>query len=325
MSDMLNITDAQARVLRAISYYESESGEKGATQYTCSKKVPIKFHVSGSTFNDNIKELAKNLMVFRLKRKKDSQKKTKPYTITDIGQIAWLMYFDFSENIEIIQKIFPNIQLSAVDEIVNVIQSPLMKKVKNKYSLGVLRIALNSFHIEDVLFPKKDAKFMVKETIELIEHGPLIKTSFSRYYNAIQYSLSENLKEQAEIDNIPNFNELEISIVDRITFLFYYNLIQSFISFGHTMDVIIIGISKRELNIEDKYQLTLKNKKKIPYAHEDMKDLYLKIKKKKNEIMKAISSNETITKIIRDNLKNVKEYKSKDNDFQNISQIFFKK
>jgi len=46
---------------------------------------------------------------------------------------------------------------------------------------------------------------------------------------------------------------------------------------------------------------------------------------KKKEIMKTISSNETITKIIRDNLKNVKEYKTKESEFQNISQIFVKK
>jgi len=40
--------------------------------------------------------------------------------------------------------------------------------------------------------------------------------------------------------------------------------------------------------------------------------------------MKVIFSNDTITKIIQDNLKNLKEYKSNDNDFQNISQIFLK-
>ncbi|MBP7928189.1 MarR family transcriptional regulator, partial [Patescibacteria group bacterium] len=62
----MKVTESQARVLRAIAYYEVDSNIKGATQYLCYNKVPQEFHVSGSTFNDNIKYLERKLMVTRL-------------------------------------------------------------------------------------------------------------------------------------------------------------------------------------------------------------------------------------------------------------------
>ena len=66
------------------------------------------------------------------------------------------------------------------------------------------------------------------------------------------------------------------------------------------------------------------DKKEFISSAQSVTTLSFEIPKKKKEIMKKIFSNETITKIIRDNLKNLKEYKSNDNDFQNISQIFLK-
>jgi len=330
---MLNITETQARVLRAVAYYESDSGKKGATQYTCSRKVPNGLHVSGSTFNDNIKDLEKNLMVFLLVGKKDGNKETKPYTITDIGQVAWLRYFTLPDNIEIIQKIFPNIQLSVVDDIINQIQHPLMKEIKNNYSIGVLGIALNSFHIEAPIDLTIDyVKMVILETIDLSGNYGHVKTSFSRYYDIIHPSLKGTKKTFGGAYFEGNFDELKISVMDRITFLFYYNLVQSILESGYALKIIMKFIPDNKID----YRLTLKNfiKKVGSFSESDKKEfmslihsvttLSLKIPKKKKEIMKKIFSNETITKIIRDNLKNLKEYKSNDNDFQNISQIFLK-
>ncbi len=334
MSDMLNITETQARVLRAVAYYESDSGKKGATQYTCSRKVPNGLHVSGSTFNDNIKDLEKNLMVFRLEGKKDGNKETKPYTITDIGQVAWLRYFTLPDNIEIIQKIFPNIQLSVVDDIINEIQHPLMKKIKNNYSIWVLGIALNSFHIEAPSYLTMDyVKMGVQEIIELSGGYGLVKTSFSRHYDIIHPSFKKNNRKIfGGVYFLGNFDDLEISVMDRITFLFYYNLVQSILESTYAlkiiMKIILDNKTDRALTMEDdgkKLLSVLKSsKKEFISSLDSVSTLSLKIPKKKKEIMKKIFSNETITKIIQDNLKNLKEYKSNDNDFQNISQIFLK-
>jgi len=332
---MLNITETQARVLRAVAYYESDSGIKGATQYTCSRKVPNGLHVSGSTFNDNIKDLEKNLMVFRLKGKKDGNKETKPYTITDIGQVAWLRYFTLPENMEIIQKIFPNIYLSIVDDIINQIQNPLIRKIKNNYSIRVLGIALNSFHVEESNFPSTDYfKLMARETIEISGYFDLVKTSFSRTYNIIHPLLSKSLEERSKgrpyYDK--NFDKLEISVIDRVTFLFYYKLIQSILDSEYAMNVILTILKEDKSNnigkkMTDKEIIkeNLKiNTEKLRRIMHHLIQLSFEIVKKKKEIMKVIYSNEAITKIIQDNLKNLKEYKSNDNDFQNISQIFLK-
>jgi len=311
MSDILDVTKAQARVLRSIAYFEADSGIKGATQYTCSRKVPNGLHVSGSTFNDNIKDLEKNLMVIRLEGKKDGNKETKPYTITDIGQVAWLRYFALPDNIEIIQKIFPNIQLSVVDDIINQIQHPLMKKIKNNYSVWVLGIALNSFHIEKPIYLTMDyVKMGVQEIIELSGNYDLVKTSFSRYYDIIHPSLKKSLvKINGGHYFEGNYDELKISVIDKITFLFYYNLIQSVLESAYAMKIIS--------------EILPSDKKYLKYIHELIK-LSLEITKEKKTIFKIISSNDIITKIIRDNIVELQEYKSNDNDFQNISQIFLK-
>ena len=335
MSDILDVTKAQARVLRSIAYFESDSGIKGATQYTCSRKVPNGLHVSGSTFNDNIKDLEKNLMVFRLKGKKGGNKETKPYTITDIGQVAWLRYFTLPENMEIIQKIFPNIQLSDVDDIINKIQHPLTRKIKNNYSIRILGIALNSFHVEDLDVVSTDYfKPMTRETIYISGYFNLVKTSFSRDYDITHPLLNRSLEKRPKgmPNYIKNFYELEISVIDRITFLFYYNLIQSLLDSAYAMNVILIILKENESNNIEKimtdkeiFKENLKiNKEKLGRIHHNLMLLSFEIPKKKKEIMKIISSNEAITKIIQDNLKNLNEYKSNDDDFQNISQIFLK-
>jgi len=241
MFDILNITEAQARVLRAIAYYEIEEGKKGATQYACSKKVPNQWHVSGSTFNDNIKDLEKNLMVLKLKGTTEGDRETKPYSITDIGQIAWLRHFPLVNNMSIIQKIFPNIQISLIDDIINQINHPEIKKIRNKFAGGVLETALKSFHIENSLFITTDYfRPSVEEIVELSGYYDLLRSSFRRRYNIIHPVLYKELceKHKGFSKDIKNFDELEISVIDRVTFLFYYNLIQSVLESGYAMKVI---------------------------------------------------------------------------------------
>jgi len=72
--DILKITETQARVLRAIAYYEVKSNQKGATQYTCSNKVSKKYRVSGSTFNDSIKKLQKGNVIIERNPEFESEK-----------------------------------------------------------------------------------------------------------------------------------------------------------------------------------------------------------------------------------------------------------
>ena len=66
MFDILDISEPQARVLRAIAYYEFETRKKGVTQYDCKEKTPKKFRVPNSTFSDQIKELHPKQMVLKL-------------------------------------------------------------------------------------------------------------------------------------------------------------------------------------------------------------------------------------------------------------------
>ena len=309
LADILNITKAQARVLRAIAHHEAESSQKGATQYDCSK-LTDKLHISSSTFNDNIKSLEKNLMVLRKEGKTKGNRKTIPYTITEIGQIAWLRYFSSSEKNAIIQKVFPNIQLSAIDDIINQIQHPAIKYIKKNYSRGVLKIALDSFHIEDSSLP--EAGYMRKhvlETIELFGDHNLLKTSFGRYYITIDPRRFNKLVKKAnrfeKFEN--NFNELEISITDRITFLFYYTLIQS---------VRVIIFSR---NVLFKMLPKEKTKKEI----EEIMGLSFLVIKKKRKIEKMINSNNTICKIIEKNFEQLKDYEN--TDFTEILNFFIKK
>jgi len=175
-------------------------------------------------------------------------------------------------------------------------------------------------------------KASVQETIELSGFYDLVKTSYRRYYNVIHPLLNKSLGKEKEIPNYnKNFDELEISVVDRITFLFYYNLIQSFLESQYALIVIIKILEDDKIkNIEKKLadkEITKLVSKYIIKESGKIKDtlqLSREIVKKKKKMMKLISSNEVITRIIQNNLKNLKEYKSNDNDFENISSLFLK-
>jgi len=249
-------------------------------------------------------------MVLLKEGKITGNRETKPYTITDIGQIAWLRYFSSSEKIDIIQKIFPNIQLSVVDDIIEQIQHPAMRHIKNNYSRMILEIALDSFHIEDSSLPV--ARYMKKhvlETIELLGDYSLLKTSFGRYYIKIDPRRFNKLVKKdnrfSEFEN--NFNKLEISITDRITFLFYYILIQSVKEVVYSRNV-LFKIPPKE-----------KTKKEI----EEIMSLSFLIIKKKKKIEKMINSSDIICKTIEKNLEQLKDYENA--DFQEISNFFIKK
>lgn len=314
--DILNITDAQARVLRAIAYYEIDSNQKGATQYTCLRKVPDNYRVSDSTFHDNIKKLQENVMVTKLK----TEGKSKPVTITDIGQIAWLRRLPIKENLGSIQKIFPNILIFQVDEIINQIPNQDIKIIKDEYASTVLKIALNSFHIEQT-YPtvRPFYKDTVNEIIDLSSNDSNIKTSFSRSLSVIHPSILSKIKQrytQQEYDEhfFKNYDELEINIIDRVTFLFYYILIQSVMFEEYAENIILENIILKGM---------AENDKEITHAINKYSQLPSKITKTKRKVIKIITSNEAIHKIIEKNFEQLKNYKN--TDFQKIYDFFIKK
>ncbi|MCV0411398.1 hypothetical protein [Nitrosarchaeum sp.] len=321
--DLLKITKARAQVLRAIAYQEYQSKKKGATEYDCVGKIPKPLRVPKTTFNDAVKYLEQNLFVMRLNEKMTGKRPSIPFTITTIGQIAWLRYFPDSDNIEIITQLFPNIQLSSIDMIFEQIDHQYMKYT-NKFSTGVLKIALDSFHLEKSDVFQEYTK-LVKERIELSADDGDLETSLSRWYSVadpVQFKkLSKNMTYYTK-----NFDELEISIIDRITFLFYYNLIQlvtdiSFQMIFSKITPLDIVLDKMKM---DKRIIELQNLsvKIDPEVKRNVEELQKAIVKKNKEILKIITSNETVSKIIQDNLKDISNHKNQ--SFQNISNMFIK-
>jgi DNA-binding MarR family transcriptional regulator len=326
LADILDITESQAKALRAIACYEAKSDSKGATQYSCFKKLPNRLHVSGSTFNDNVKDLEKNQMITPVRGiKKTGGRKTKPYTITEIGQVAWLRHFPLSENIEIIQEIFPNIQLSAIDNIIDQISHHYIKYI-NKFSIGILKIALDSYHIEESRVIPEYMKKLAKEKIEISTDEGHLETSLTRWYKVVKPGRSKKLKSKYKSDGIENFDELKISVIDRITFLFYYNLIQAVTDSSYQMifskitpaDTFLYKIMRDEQYTE----LTKFLSEKGSELSRNVEELRKELVKKKREILKIITSNDTVNKIIQDNLKDIGKHK--DQSFENISKIVIK-
>ena len=312
MSDILKISDAQARVLRSIAHYEEESSKKGGTQYTSSQKVSNKIHVSGSTFNDNIKKLDKNLMVIGIK----GERKTKPYTITEIGQIAWLRCFPIKENKEMFQKIFPNISVNEFEEVFFEIVS-VEKRIKPDMLIdAILKNTLDNFHIEQTKGNTPFSKLILEETIELSSYNDLVKTSYKRYYNMIHPSFDKsNYKKLNKLMKgfCEDYDKLKIKLVDRITFLFYYTLIQAISNEAYMFKII------------NKYilpELVFDDDQKYQKAQYKCIQLSAELIKKKKKIIRIITTNNSIKNIIETNLKQLSEYEN--TDFQEINNLFFK-
>jgi hypothetical protein len=309
MSDILDINKTQARVLRSIAYYEEESGKKGGTQYTSSQKVSNEIHVSGSTFNDNITKLHENLMVVRL----ELEGKTKPYTITEIGQIAWLKCFSIKDNEKLFYKKFPNIITYKIENIIYGIKNPDMRIIRDKLMDSILKYALSNFHIEQ----KKDtpySKLILEETTDLSSYHNLVKTSYKRYYNMAHPLLNKSLlKKLNRLMNgfCENYDELKISITERVVFLFYYTLIQAVSNEAHMFKIINEYIlPELEFDDEEDYQNT----------QYKMIQLSSDIVKSKKKFFKIISNNKNINEIIEINLKQLSKYEN--TDLQQFSKLF---
>ena len=312
MTDILEISKAQARVLRSIAFYEDKSKKKGSTQYTSSQKVPNKIHVSGSTFNDNIKKLHGNVMVIGIK----GEGKAKPFTITDIGQIAWLRYFSIKENIDFIHKMFPNIMDLELEGIINDVRNQDIKFIKNNLTGLILKEALDSLHIKHTKNNNPFFKIMLEESIELSSYNDLVKTAYKRYYNIIHPAVNNvHLKTMSKIMKgfCDNYDELKINIIDRITFLFYYILIQAFSNPAYMNKIISKEISSQsKIHGEQEYLEVLD--KQIRLSTD--------IVKKKKKIIRIITGNSKVSKIIQSNLKQLSEYEN--TELQQISNLFLK-
>lgn len=323
MGDILDVTESQARVLRAIAYFEAESKKKGATQYQCYKNIPNEFHVSGSTFNDNIKYLERKLLVIRLDDS-NNNRKTKPYTITDIGQVSWLRHFTLSENIEIIQKIFPNIQLSAIDLIFDQVDNPDIKYMKNKYALGVLGVALDSFHITDEVFVPYTRVSFYAELELTCDEG--IKTSFMRLYHTRSPAFNKELRKMYKevFERSHTSSIIEIGIIASITFLFYYNLISYTVNIDTRIYLKILSfikpLHKGLINVDDTpEEIDEEDERGWLRELSGLLEWRYTIDKKIREL---ITSNDLVSKIMEDNLKDLN--KLTDTNFYNISKSFIK-
>lgn len=305
MFDTLNVTESQARVLRAIAYLEFETGKIGVSQYDCigNKK---EFHVANSTFNDQIKKLQPELMVLKLME----TEKAKPFTITGIGQIAWLRYYEIEDNLEIIKKMFPNIFTVELSRIINDVDNPMEGFSNDKIIQMIFKEALNHFHINSKNENFPYAKFRVEETITLSSYNELIETSYKRYYNFIHPKLENS--EIIELDKkmkefSPNYDTLIININDRIEFLFYYILIQALTNVAYLATLIIrhypLKIKTEETDLANQLQFS-KN-----------------IARKKKEVINLINSNNNIQGNIKNNIVQLEEYYN--TEFDKFCKLFF--
>ena len=310
MFDILDISEPQARVLRAIAYYEFETRKKGVTQYDCKEKTPKKFRVPNSTFSDQIKELHPKQMVLKL----TGEKKSKPYTITDLGQVSWLRHYPIEDNLEIINKVFPNIFTKKLRDILDEVDNPIKEIPSDKIIEFLFREALNHFHIEHHYDNTPYAKFMVQELITLSSFNDLVETSYKRYYHII-HPLLNNFKINEFITATKgfadNYDSLMIKAPDRIEFLFYYILIHSLSDVGYMFKIIIKHISIKTKNQSEETEL-LKNQMQLSKN----------IIKKKKDILKMIVNNNAIQGNIKNNLAQLDEYYN--TEFDQFYKLFFK-
>lgn len=309
MFDILDITEPQARVLRAIAYYEFKNKRKGVTQYNCEEKIPKQFSVPNSTFNDQIKKIIPKQMVLKL----TEGKRSKPYTITDLGQVSWLRHYPIEDNLEIINKVFPNIFTKKLRDILDEVDNPIKEIPSDKIIEFLFREALNHFHIEHHYDNTPYAKFMVQELITLSSFNDLVETSYKRYYHII-HPLLNNFKINEFITATKgfadNYDSLMIKVPDRIEFLFYYILVQSILSTSYMTRIII------------KYWPTKIKDKDIQTVLENQIQLSKNITRKKKEIIKMITSNNEIQGNIKNNLAQLDEYYN--TEFDQFYKLFFK-
>ena len=310
MFDILDITEPQARVLRAIAYYEFKNKRKGVTQYNCEEKIPKQFSVPNSTFNDQIKRIIPKQMVLKL----TEGKRSKPYTITDLGQVSWLRHYPIEDNLEIINKIFPNIFTNEFNTILNKIDNPIKEISSDKIIEFIFREALNHFHIEHHYDNTPYAKFIVQESIILSSFNDLVETSYKRHYHII-HPLLNNFKINEFITATKgfadNYDSLMIKAPDRIEFLFYYILIHSLSDVGYMFKIIIKHISIKTKNQSEETEL-LKNQMQLSKN----------IIKKKKDILKMIVNNNAIQGNIKNNLAQLDEYYN--TEFDQFYKLFFK-
>jgi len=242
MSDTLNLNNnSQAQILLAMSHEGLLDSPNGTNGFQLCKKYKISYAV----WNENYKILESKLLIVPdlintvSKIKKKNSQRTKrpsyPYILTELGLISLSRYVVKNKrigsrykkktiNIQDITKFIPSIEVNW-NKLCSLYQSEKFKDLL----LVILEYAFNQLQFYQIGTGKES---FVRETITI---HPEVRSSDSfnleRFYHGHYYKIGKNkgvniMGLTTNLHEVEEHIELNVMPIDRLAFLFYYNLLR---------------------------------------------------------------------------------------------------
>ena len=314
---MLEIQQAEAKVLQAIFFVENKNKKTGATQYEC-KELPKIVAVADSTFNNQKKKLLGKGLIFALKGEN-----SKPYTITTLGKYCLLKFYSSKKSetnyniLELIVGEIPNFHYIEIKSIFS--EERLMQTLRN-----ILISSIQLIHVKKTESMASIFNQIEESTVIPFHYGNNDLT-IKRTYQTAPQELWRNIKSNQDKNmtklhgkklrhkegyyaGLLNETELENGLFDRIIFSFYNLLLNieetySLIHDGKTM-MNEIKKEKPELFNNNDPEST---KLQFEQIADKSIELFSKLKKQEKKISKVINSNQNLKKIMKETYDEIKE------------------
>jgi len=329
MSDILGINNTQAKILKNMLKLEKFDEKKkpfGITGYDLHKRTDVhrKPLVSISTWVDNYQELARIQLIREVKRQKKRKKKrgrvSYPFTITSLGFFAylkWLKPKDFVKDfdLELLSNFIPPLianhwlELNELGK-----RHSKLKELFEKLLQVILKESVNQIEIQRL--PKESytrfGRALFEKTTIPIVLGKKDMILTRSYQSLSKRELEEMTKVQKKLKKgfkllalvLPNYDQIPFNVINRITFLFYYNLLKLADDIYYTMHTY-----GQVLEADKRFPQTLEGEDaRMNYELSGGRGIQNEIKKIMSRVMLLISKDAALSKIFVVGLKEVDAY-----------------
>jgi len=217
---MFEITKTHAKILETMVLNQKYEEKKavGISLYGLRK-----IGVAARTFEINKDILLQYQLIRIIKEEKTGLQRRTYYDITPLGFFALLKWFDIKEIQEIFHKKVAKQYLPLIEKHWN--------ELSHMYQTGILFVLKNSIEQIDIVPPSSTIIGPMGKLIEEVMTLPFemqeIKISFLRKYSTLPKDELSQIKPMIKKLSIWNYDQMEIDITKRLTFVFYFNLLRT--------------------------------------------------------------------------------------------------
>jgi DNA-binding PadR family transcriptional regulator len=291
---MIQLTEQQSNIIKKLV----ENTQKVPNQnfLGLSSGGLEKLGINRRTFEINLDLMLHNQLIKIIHEEKHNRQKWRYYDITQLGFLALLKWLPQKELLKIDVKKFGRfIPYIAIhwDELIRLYDDEIYSILKQSIEQLEIKPLFTDLNISKTKQPAWNKVFVENTRLEFSDPG--VEMIFTRVFGVY----SDKEKEQAEENGIklyfPNFEDMRNSVIKRLTFVFFFNLIRAPLEISLHHDLWNV---KPKIGIPSKDEID-KQAKKFGLQY---KKTLNRMDKASSEVISMIRYDQELMSIIHENL-----------------------